>query len=97
MTTYAGLAPNLPGVYQVNVVMPSGIESGNVFVDISWTDADISQAYIPIAAGLGTVGTNSNLRSNPRSTRHSPHRSLTSEPRKSARIGRRYWPESQSK
>jgi len=97
MTTYAGLAPNLPGIYQLNAVVPSGVESGNVFVDISGTDADTSQAYIPIAAGLGTVGTNSNLQSTPRSTRHYPHRSSPSEPRKSTRIGGRYWPESQPK
>jgi uncharacterized protein (TIGR03437 family) len=93
MTTYAGLAPDLPGVYQVNVVVPSGVESGNVFVDISGTDADTSQAYIPIAAGLGTVGTNAIRQSAPRSTRHYPRRSSTSELRESTRIGRGYRPE----
>src|SRR5580693_178007 len=51
MTTYAGLAPNLPGVYQVNVVMPSGIESGNVFADISGTDGDTHKPTFPSLPG----------------------------------------------
>ncbi len=53
--TYAGLAPSLAGLYQLNVVVPQGIHSGNVYVNISGPDSYTSEAVLPIAAGMGTV------------------------------------------
>lgn len=55
--TYSGLAPTLTGVYQLNVVIPTGTHSGNVFVDVSGPDSDNSQAYMFIggAAAAGAL------------------------------------------
>ncbi len=35
--TYAGLAPQLAGLYQINVTIPTGVTSGDNFLDISGT------------------------------------------------------------
>jgi len=48
--TFAGLAPGLGGLYQVNVTVPSGVGTGSVNLEISAIDADNVQATIPIAA-----------------------------------------------
>ncbi len=47
--TYAGLAPGLGGLYQLNVTIPSGVGSGAVTLEISAADSDNAQATIPIA------------------------------------------------
>lgn len=49
--TYSGLAPALPGIYQLNVVIPSGTNSGDVFIDVSGPDSYTSQAYIFVGNG----------------------------------------------
>lgn len=47
---YAGLAPQLGGLYQVNVVVPSGVTAGtDVTLEISAVDSDNLQAVIPIS------------------------------------------------
>jgi len=46
--TFAGLAPQLIGLYQINVTIPSGISSGNATLEILGPDFFTSQAYIPI-------------------------------------------------
>jgi uncharacterized protein (TIGR03437 family) len=46
---YAGLAPGLGGLYQLNVTIPAGVTSGDVTLEISTVDADNVQATIPIS------------------------------------------------
>lgn len=57
--TYVGLAPNYVGLYQINVVVPKDIRSGDVYVDVSGIDSDTSQAYLAIASGSGTKSSKS--------------------------------------
>jgi uncharacterized protein (TIGR03437 family) len=45
---YAGLAPGLGGLYQLNVTIPPGVATGNQFIELSTIDADSIQATIPI-------------------------------------------------
>ena len=52
---YAGLAPGEIGVYQLNVTVPAGTHTGDVFLDVAGPDFDTSEAYVPIASGSGTV------------------------------------------
>ena len=47
---YAGLAPGLAGLYQVNATVPAGAGSGNVFLDISTPDSYTTQVALPVAA-----------------------------------------------
>ena len=47
---YAGLAPGLPALYQVNATVPSGAGSGNVFLDIGTADSYTTQVALPVAA-----------------------------------------------
>jgi uncharacterized protein (TIGR03437 family) len=54
---YAGLAPFLAGLYQVNLTIPAAAVAGDNVVDISGPDADASQALISV--GTGTVTTSS--------------------------------------
>lgn len=56
---YSGLAPGFVGLYQLNLVVPSGISSGQVYVDVAGTDSYTSQAYIPVAP---SDTTNSSIR-----------------------------------
>jgi uncharacterized protein (TIGR03437 family) len=47
---YQGLAPQLAGLYQLNVTIPAGVTTGSdVTLEIVTTDADNLQATIPIA------------------------------------------------
>ena len=53
---YAGLAPTLDGLYQVNVQVPStGLVAGdNVYVEFVTDAADVDQIQIPFGAGAVT-------------------------------------------
>jgi uncharacterized protein (TIGR03437 family) len=48
---YAGLAPTLVGLYQVNVQIPSGIAAGDWYLDISGPDSYTSEAIISVGSG----------------------------------------------
>ncbi len=47
---YAGLAPQLSGLYQVNLKIPDAAATGNVFLDIQTTDAYTTQVAIPVGS-----------------------------------------------
>ena len=53
--TFAGSQSSIGGGYQMNLVVPSGIHSGYVYLDISGPDTYSSVAVLPIASGSGTV------------------------------------------
>jgi uncharacterized protein (TIGR03437 family) len=50
--TYAGLAPFLAGLYQVNMKVPENASTGNVFLDIATPDAYTSQAALPVGTAI---------------------------------------------
>ena len=50
--TYAGLAPQLAGLYQINFTLPSGVSTGDVALDVSGPDSYSSEAAITIGATL---------------------------------------------
>jgi uncharacterized protein (TIGR03437 family) len=51
--SFAGSASSIGGGYQLNVVVPSGIHSGSVYLDIVGPDSYNSEAALPIARGNG--------------------------------------------
>lgn len=50
MITYAGLAPQLAGLYQVNLQIPTGLTAGDNVLDISGPDSYSSEALITIGS-----------------------------------------------
>jgi len=48
--TYAGLAPGLAGLYQVNVQIPSNVGPSNVYVEFITDFADVNMVQVPVAA-----------------------------------------------
>jgi uncharacterized protein (TIGR03437 family) len=48
--TYAGLAPGLGGLYQINLAVPTDLTSGNYYLDISGPDSYTSEATIAVGA-----------------------------------------------
>ncbi len=59
--SFAGSASSIGGGYQLNVVVPSGIHSGNVYLDIVGPDSYNSEAALPIAPGNGASAVSSGL------------------------------------
>jgi uncharacterized protein (TIGR03437 family) len=47
--SYAGLAPQLAGLYQVNLTIPTGVTAGDNTLDIAGPDSYAVEALIPIA------------------------------------------------
>jgi uncharacterized protein (TIGR03437 family) len=45
---YAGLAPTLAGLYQVNFMIPTGVSSGNVSLAVQTNEGFTDMVYIPI-------------------------------------------------
>ena len=75
---YAGLAPGLAGLYQINVQVPkTGLGAGdNVYVEIFTDSADVNQIQIPYgssSAGGSSVRTARPLREQKRTARPSRH------------------------
>ena len=50
--TFSGLAPNLIGVYQLNVTIPTTATSGDNYLEIFGPDSDNLQALIPVGTGV---------------------------------------------
>jgi uncharacterized protein (TIGR03437 family) len=48
---YAGLAPTLAGLYQVNIQVPTGVSAGDHILAISGPDSYTAQALISIGSG----------------------------------------------
>jgi uncharacterized protein (TIGR03437 family) len=59
--SFAGSASSIGGGYQMNVVVPSGIHSGNIYLDIVGPDSYNSEAALPIAPGNGASAVISGL------------------------------------
>jgi uncharacterized protein (TIGR03437 family) len=59
--SFAGSASSIGGGYQLNVVVPSGIHSGSVYLDIVGPDSYNSEAALPIAPGNGASAVISEL------------------------------------
>lgn len=51
---YAGLAPNLSGLYQMDITIPSGLTAGDNYLYIYGPDAYNSQSLIPISTSTGS-------------------------------------------
>jgi uncharacterized protein (TIGR03437 family) len=47
---YAGLAPTLAGLYQMNVQVPVGVGPGNVYLEIVTDSADVNQIQVPVGS-----------------------------------------------
>jgi uncharacterized protein (TIGR03437 family) len=54
--TYAGLAPQLAGLYQVNVTIPAGVTSGDNYLDIGGPDSYAQEALISIGGTAAAAG-----------------------------------------
>jgi uncharacterized protein (TIGR03437 family) len=68
---YAGLAPTLVGLYQVNLTIPTGLTAGDNFLDISGPDSYTTEALISIGTGSVTTPT-ANAQTNVLQRRNSP-------------------------
>ncbi len=62
---YAGLAPELVGLYQINVQVPTGVPNGDNYLDIAGPDYYSSQALVTI----GTASTAKARRGSPKLVR----------------------------
>ncbi len=91
---YSGLAPNYIGLYQLNIVVPDDIRSGDVYVDVSGVDADTSQAYLSIIDGSksnsGTLKSVNSQNSHRAGQRRWRLRSMPGEIPNSLRTGHRH-------
>lgn len=57
--TFAGLAPGFPGLYQVNFTVPTtGLRSGNNYIFLETTEADVEMSTISLTGFSGTAVTN---------------------------------------
>jgi len=54
---YSGLAPGLAGLYQLNLTVPAGVGTGNVFLDVATSDAYTSQVALPVGPATASSDT----------------------------------------
>jgi uncharacterized protein (TIGR03437 family) len=59
--TFAGLAPGLAGLYQVNVTIPSGVTPGDVYLELIGPDSDALEAGIQVGSGAMDVHSRSKV------------------------------------
>ncbi len=52
-TNFVGIAPYFGGLYQINVLIPSGTQSGDVVLDLEGPESSNLEALIPIGSGPG--------------------------------------------
>jgi uncharacterized protein (TIGR03437 family) len=69
--TFAGLAPQLAGLYQANLTIPSGLTAGDNYLDISGPDSYTAEVLIPIG---GTATAASDVRASSAKARRPPPR-----------------------
>lgn len=86
--SYSGLAPYFVGLYQLNAMVPAGIHSGDVFVDVQGTDSYSSQAYIPVSSGSGAMNQTAVRNPSQRSARRHLPKVSNHALNTSARVGR---------
>jgi uncharacterized protein (TIGR03437 family) len=53
--TFAGLAPQLAGLYQINLTIPTGLTSGTNGLDIAGPDSYTAEASIPVGTASSTT------------------------------------------
>ena len=76
--TYAGLAPQLAGLYQINLTVPAGVTAGDNNLDIAGPDAYSSECLIAI--GGATSGTSTSLAPRHRTVPHALSRRAAKVP-----------------
>jgi uncharacterized protein (TIGR03437 family) len=62
---YAGLAPDLAGLYQMNLTIPTGASAGDNYLELMGPDSDSFVALIPVAGSSPTSSVDSIVRARP--------------------------------
>jgi uncharacterized protein (TIGR03437 family) len=70
--TYAGLAPGLAGLYQLNVTVPMGVGPGDVYVEVVTYSADVNQAQVSVGSGSSAAAVPAARAERPAPGRHMP-------------------------
>jgi uncharacterized protein (TIGR03437 family) len=68
---FAGLAPTLAGLYQMNVQVPAMVGPGNVYLEVVTDAADVLQIQVPVGGSAATAATA--VKAEDRTTPHRPH------------------------